>query len=858
MQKELIELCIGAILHDIGKIGERARIKLSGQSEGMKPYICPTEKDGNYGYLHAACTNEFMEKIKNKLPRELDASKIANIACYHHKPDQNNPLHYLVQTADWLSAGQDRNEGQKDDSSVLRDAGIRDFANSIFAGITPIVKKDWKKSESVHLPLIPLELNEKVFPCSAAANPVEEHNQLWNSILKHFDEQLEPTSPALFINQLIWVFGLYSWSVRSHRSQVAEISLLDHSLTTAAFACALYQYHSQTNTMTEKDIQNYNPKKFRIVQGDLSGIQSYLYDAALDSPSGLSKRLRAKSFYLSLITRLAGSLLLQRVGLPEVNRIIDAGGNFTLLVHNTPDCLNALKETQKQIDDWFRRTFAGKLHLNLCYETKLSGEDFRKERFYEIQQKLAWQMDHAKRLAQRAVLADGACWNPSAFLPPIDPSLIPKTPSEEGENSEKLPENQFFKDLGEKLTRGNFLIVSTAAVPGGFSEDLARLPLAHPFDAYYFAVKGAPAASPDITGCFELVPGNESKSLGQTRCGLLLANYIPRQTEQDRPVYEFPQIADWLRQQLEDKQEAVFTAGKPKSFAQLCADSFRICKTGEKIEIKGEPLLAVLKADVDRLGMLFSKTLENARAPLSWYISLSRQLNLFFCGILPGWFLNPPKENPDFRNIYTVYAGGDDLLLVGPWTTMLQFAAFLRRKFKEYVCGHPEVSISAGIALCHSRFPLSQAAKQADDALDKAKKTRDRICVFNTVLTWEAFEQAIGRDASFFDEVLTEEAKKHEIKVISKGFIYRLLRYAKTAEECVDAGKTPVNLRKLLWRSHLKYDIDRSVRPVDNNKKQPIGRSRIEELTALTADDAGKDKIRRLKVAATYCLYLNR
>jgi len=855
MQKELIELCIGAILHDIGKIGERARIILSAQSERLKPYICPTEKDGNYGYLHAACTNEFMEKIKNKLPRELDASKIANIACYHHKPDQNNPLHYLVQTADWLSAGQDRAEGQKDDSSVPRDAGIRDFANSIFAGITPIVKKDWKKPESVHLPLIPLELNEKVFPCSASANPVGGHNLLWASILGHF-EQLEPTNPALFMNQLIWVFGLYSWSVRSHRSQFAEISLLDHSLTTAAFACALYQYHSRTNTMTEKDIQDYKPKKFRIVQGDLSGIQSYLYDAALDNPSGLSKRLRAKSFYLNLITRLAGSLLLQKVGLPEVNRIIDAGGNFTLLVHNTPDCLNILKETQKQIDDWFRCTFAGKLHLNLCYETELSGEDFRKERFYEIQQKLAWQMDKTKRQAQRAVLADGTCWSPAAFLPPIDPSLIPKTPSEEGENSERFPENQFFKELGGKLTSGNFLIVSTAAVPGGFSEELARLPLAHPFDAYYFAVKGAPAASADITGCFELVPGNESKSLGQTRCGLLLANYIPRQTEQDRLLYEFPEIADWLRQQFSEENESVYSSGQPKSFAQLCADSFRICKTGEKIAVKGEPLLAVLKADVDRLGMLFSKTLENAKAPLSWYISLSRQLNLFFCGILPGWFLNPPKEYPEFRNIYTVYAGGDDLLLVGPWTTMLKFAAFLCRKFKEYVCGHPEVSISAGIALCHSRFPLSQAAKQADEALDNAKKTRDRICVFNTVLTWEAFEQAIGRDVSFFDQMITEDGAEG-IKA-AKGFIYRLLRYAKTAEECVDAGKTPVNLRKLLWRSHLKYDIARNVKPVDTGDRQPAGLRRIEELTALTADDAGKDKIRRLKVAATYCLYLNR
>lgn len=845
MQNELIELCIGAILHDVGKIGERAQIDLSDQSERIKPQICPTQKDGFYGYLHTACTNEFFNRLQNWLPQELNASQIANIAAYHHKPNQEDALHHIICQADRLSAGQDRSI----DESQKREAGERDVADSIFACIQPIVKKDWKRPLEGHLPLKPLEIDETIFPTLASSNPIQEHKNLWEALLEHFS-RIPPTQPSLFLNQLIWIFGLYSWSVRSHRSQFPEISLLDHSLTTAAFACALYQYHRQTGTWDPKAIEDKSITKFRIIQGDLSGIQSYLYEASLDNPAGLSKRLRAKSFYLNLITRLAGSLLLKKTGLPEVNRIIDAGGNFILLVHNTPECLQAIQQAEKQIADWFRRVFAGKLHLNLCYETELSGDDFRSEKFYKIQQTLAYQMDRAKKQTQKAILTEDSHWLPNAFL------LSRADLEEEGENADRLPENVFFEELGRKLTSGNFLLISQTSIDQAFSEPIASLPLACPFDAFSFAVQQAPSANPDLLGCFELVPGSHAKDLRQIRSGLFLANYIPRQTEQDRPFYQFPQIHEWIQQQSsEEEGEPVFSAGKSKSFAHLCADAFRIVKEQDKTEVKGEPLLAVLKADVDRLGMLFSKTLEGAKAPLSWYISLSRQLNLFFSGILPNWFLNPPKEHPDFRNIYTIYAGGDDLLLVGPWTTLLQFASFLRRQFKQYVCGHPEISLSAGIALCHSRFPLSQAAKQADEALDKAKEKRDRICIFNTPLSWETFETVLSSDVEFFNQLITEQGKDG-IKA-AKGFIYRLLRYARMAEECATAKKK-INIRNLLWRSHLRYDIARNIKTLDKNDKKPVGLQRLEELTALTTKPDSIEQFRRLKVAAICCLYQNR
>jgi len=385
-------------------------------------------------------------------------------------------------------------------------------------------------------------------------------------------------------------------------------------------------------------------------------------------------------------------------------------------------------------------------------------------------------------------------------------------------------------------------MVSTSPFQGAFSALPPDQTLLNPFGQYYFHIAdNRSKINSNTQSCLEFVPGNQQKTLQDICSGTFLANYVPCQTEADRSIYQNPAINQWLKSQLDEEDSSnVFSPGQRKSFAHLCADATVFGSDGKP---KGEKLLAVLKADVDRLGMLFSKGLPKANASLSYYISLSRQLDLFFSGIMPNLFLDPPREFHDFRNIYTVYAGGDDLLLVGPWRTMLKFASYLNKQLRKYTCCHPDITLSAGISVCHSRFPLSQAASQADRALAKAKENRDRICVFDTVLGWSAFEQAI-EDGLFLDRMM-QEGGADGIKA-AKGFIYRLIHYCDMAE---NTGK----LKNLLWRSHLRYDIARNVRVLDKNNS--TGLNRLEKMTALTKN---LNEMAQLKVAVTYCLYMNR
>ncbi len=92
--------------------------------------------------------------------------------------------------------------------------------------------------------------------------------------------------------------------------------------------------------------------------------------------------------------------------------------------------------------------------------------------------------------------------------------------------------------------------------------------------------------------------------------------------------------------------------------------------------------LGVLKGDIDDLGELFRVGLGNPTFAKT--AALSRQVNGFFAIYLP-WLLSR-----EFPNIYTVFAGGDDFFLIGPWRKVQKLAARMQCEFARYVAKTPK------------------------------------------------------------------------------------------------------------------------------------------------------------------------
>ncbi|HOL32560.1 MAG TPA: type III-A CRISPR-associated protein Cas10/Csm1 [Anaerohalosphaeraceae bacterium] len=782
MDKTVAEVSIGAFLHDVGKISHRAKVILSKQSERMKQQVCPT-KAGYSTHLHAAYTSDFFEQVLLQMPSGVDKAAVTRLASYHHRP--SDELEQIIQQADWLSAGQDRGNTEEGRNLRLR---------SIFASLLDTEEH----SQAVRYRLTPQTLDMESFPQDIAEDTAgSEYAALFGQFSRAMQTQMNEHID-LYIEQLRWLGKVYFWSVPSSQLHASDISLLDHSLTTACIAAALYQYHAHTNTLEERAICAQNEKKFRLVTGDLSGIQNYLFHDMLQDQKGASKRLRARSFYLGLLTDYTSRYLLRHLGLSVFNILLDAGGQFTLMVANTDQNLQILDKLQANLGEWFYRQYQGLLNLNLSYETQLAANDLKQENIESLIQQNAASVEQKKKRSFAACLTCGDGWQADRFLHAVD---VLKQQEEE---------KTFFEELGGKLPKAVCtLLGSQGAVPEGIlGSEFEKASFAWPFDYSGINLSDTlPRRRQNLLSYSELIPGQAAKPLSEVSNGQYLATYVPR----DRN-------------------------GQILSFEQLAAMS------------KGYPMLGVLKADVDRLGLIFSRGLGKNNS-LGRLAMLSRQVDFFFRGFLPSQLVSPPQGHEEFKNIYCVYTGGDDLLLVGPWSTVLEFALFLNNAFRRYTCNNPKVTLSAAVAVIHPNMPLARAAMQADQMLEEAKDAgRNRMAVFNEVMTWDEYAKALD-DGLFLHKALTDKGTDG-IK-INRGFVYRLLNYYKMASD-------ETKVKNLIWRSHLAYDIARNVEQpgVRDSQIDTPGRRRIKEMTRFGI--GRKDEIKRLKVSATYCLYLNR
>ena len=178
---------------------------------------------------------------------------------------------------------------------------------------------------------------------------------------------------------------------------------------------------------------------------------------------------------------------------------------------------------------------------------------------------------------------------------------------------------------------------------------------------------------------------------------------------------------------------------------------------------RGDSRLAVLKADVDDMG---TRVAEIAGADSSYgrLRSFSRALHAFFGERIQDLL------STRWPFVYTLYAGGDDLLLVGPWDIVLDFAGDLVREFQ----GGPArefgpLTFSAGISMTPYRIPIRHAVERAEELLDSAKLQpgKNRCVALGTNWIWDRHGDVIGHGKRMAESVGAGD--------ITRGLLHRLL-----------------------------------------------------------------------------------
>ena len=268
----------------------------------------------------------------------------------------------------------------------------------------------------------------------------------------------------------------------------------------------------------------------------------------------------------------------------------------------------------------------------------------------------------------------------------------------------------------------------------------------------------------------------------------------------------------------------------PKTF-QLLAES--ACKIGMIDQKKhGKSLLGAFKADVDNLGFIFSIGLGD-RISISRFASMSRMINHFFANHLVQ------RIKVKYPDIYLVFAGGDDLFLLGPWTQVIEFAEQIGAEFRRYVGDNKYVTLSAGISVVKPLLPMHTIVAEAEKLLEESKERenkagetiKDGITLFNVTTDWNKFSSLLEQGDEYFD--LLEEEK------ITTGLIGRLLEYGKMYDKFKNQG----DIRSGIYLSHMEYDFHRNLKIKDSTER--------DNFTAVKH----ADNLKYIAQPVTYALY---
>ncbi len=488
-----------------------------------------------------------------------------------------------------------------------------------------------------------------------------------------------------------------------------------------------------------------------LVRGELSGIQEYLFDVAQEG-GRQARHLRARSFCIQLIAECAALQIRRALHWPPSTVQHCGAGHFVLEGAFTSESIVlAIQEQRKRIEEWLLSETGGVLRFSLAWihnDKSIQNQD----------EFLIREIQREKLRSWSAVAIDSRKWLcAKMILPPLDtpcsfchrrPATNEEIDTDRGTSRKACNRCMVERRLGGILPSARWLLVHDSSPVNKQDIEIFGLGLSveRQLPNFQPSVKGVIQIS-NLDNSQQLPTGIDKDIFASRR----LARYIP--FENNRPV-EFAKIAERAR---------------------------------------GDSLLGILKMDADSLGLAFQKLGASAN-DFSSFSRLSNDLDYFFAVTLSS------EMKRCYKNTYTVFSGGDDLLLLGPWNEILEFAGHVRtlfnKKFKSY-----ELTISAGICLANPKQPIKNAAVVAEELLEKAKtdlsdnapeaKPKDQCAALGQIWKWEHHQTIIDNGLRLADWI--------ENNTIQRGWIQTLLRLVELRFE-----------GDLLATARLSYQIERN------------------------------------------------
>lgn len=645
-----------------------------------------------------------------------------------------------------IALGIDKNDG--DDSSHNLNTKLAHL----------ISKVTLKKAASVKaLPFKKFDY-ESIFPLIDRNDKIkvqEDYQKAYNNILKDASKIIKQAEKD---NNLFAVSGALDSLFFKYLSNVpaflgddiVDVSLYEYAKIVAAFTSICFIQGENNNLLQSGS--------FALIRGDFFSIQNFIFNKGASNKNP-AKSLRGKSFYVSLMSDTASLYILEELGLSYFNIMMNAAGQFVIVSYNSNEAEKTVEKLKENVHNWLYERFYCSVSLGISY-LKCSKEDFSKERFNKLILEMLYQKDKSKLTRFNLTEKENFIFTDYhkkfskdtslCVYCGVEPATMKLTSEESKDCCSKC--NSYI-ELGEKLTKAEYINIyhDNNGVFNRYNYD---------YDENHIE---------DAVHRMHINLLQEENS-GYNCCNVVhYSSYVARNNK-----------------------------GDIRSFDE-------IVKYGSGAEI-----MAVLKADVDNLGLVFSCGLSKkdesyniteSEITFSKTNMLSRSIHNFFSYYLSSVM----KENN--LNVYTVFAGGDDLFIVGKYNDVVKFAKLLNEKFREFTGRNEEITISAGIGLFKTGVPIWYMAEETEGLLEQAKHYRadgrsdiykGNISILYSTCKYDEFTLWYEEFTGLFNEIDNRGID------LSKGFYYKIMEFC-DMEAAYKNKSTDIN--NLMWRPRLYYTV---------------------------------------------------
>ena len=838
MDEKLINLQIGALLHDIGKIVRRA-------GKGGKNRHSKAGSD----YLE---NRELLDKEKYR--------EVYDMIKYHHNEEINEKLKqndklddsslaYLVYEADNIASGVDRvkydgDEGDK--KQVKKNEGLP--LNSIFNKLNVQKNNIEKNFKSLKYDRLSFNIPKKKID----EKKIEKEEYLDN-VLNQLKEDLEEMKQKNILtpeklNSVLEESCIYFPS--SSYVDYPDVPYYDHVKLTAAVAVCMYIYDMEKennrdykNKYFKKSQKKEREKtKFLFVSGEFTGIQNFIY--TITSKMAM-KSLRGRSFYLELFIEHIIDEILEALNLSRVNLIYSAGSQFYMLLPNVPKTIEILENYKKIVNDFLLKELGTSVYYEISHtETsaeelgnKLSENIKKENQIKEIFKRNSIETSR-KKLNRYSEKQLEEIFDEDSYLNKIyndtkecvickksekEEILIKNFQNESNGNIEICDYCKNYIKLGRDISK-SFHQKRTFFTEKNCEENSSKLK----FPKY-------PKGSVEIVfKNFETVEEVEKESDKFYRFYSINDDYFGKGNSRNIKIGNYN-----IKSTNEEKENSLV------EFTELVKKS------------KGIERLAVLRADIDNLGTLFQTGFEDRgfvnidgeKEPYKFVrfsktVVLSRYLSDFFkrvinlilerknltdeknelfkeyCNIIT----ERTKEKTEGRNIVLVYSGGDDVFAIGTWNDIIEFSVDLRTAFKEI--SSDRVTLSAGIGFFDENYPIFQMAQKTGE-LEKLAKSyneneigktaKDAIALFgvekndklNHVYKWDDFIGKVLNEKYKYlkSRISLKENEETEKVFVGKSKWYSLMNLIRSQFEEKEDEKHRIDIARFAYIiTRIKYD----------------------------------------------------